>query len=151
LEELAKSRFPVTIQTKSKLVLRDLDLFKEFDEIEVGFSISTNDERTARLFEPGAAPVNERISALERIHAAGIKTYAFIGPLLPGNPEKLVASLSGLVNRVFVDRMNYLSSIKGFYHQAGLDYAMEEDFFLEYKTRLVSELKKRRMEFEAVF
>jgi DNA repair photolyase len=151
LEELTKSRFPVNIQTKSKLVMRDLDLFREIEQIEVGFTIATNDEATAKLFEPGAAPVNERLKALERIHSSGIKTYAFIGPLLPGNPEKLVADLCGVVNKVFIDRMNYLSSIKGFYRQAGLESAMEDEFFLEYKTRLTSELKKRKMEFEVVF
>ena len=151
LEELTKSRFPVNIQTKSTLVLRDLDLFRKIEQIEVGFTITTNDEAIAKLFEPGAAPVNERLKALERIHSSGIKTYAFIGPLLPGNPEKLVADLSGLVNKVFIDRMNYLSSIRGFYRQVGLESAMEDEFFLEYKARLTSELKRRKMEFEVVF
>ena len=151
LKELAKSQFPVNIQTKSKLVLRDLNLFREIEQIEVGFTITTNDEAIAKLFEPSAAPVNERLKALERIHSSGIKTYAFIGPLLPGNPEKLVADLYGLVNKVFIDRMNYLSSIRGFYRQVGLESAMEDEFFLEYKTRLTSELKKRKMEFEVVF
>lgn len=151
LEELTKSRFPVNIQTKSTLVLRDLDLFREMEQIEVGFTITTNDEAIAKLFEPSAAPVNERLKALERIHSSGIKTYAFIGPLLPGNPEKLVADLSGLVNKVFIDRMNYLSSMRGFYRQVGLESAMEDEFFLEYKARLTSELKKRKMEFEVVF
>ena len=151
LEELTKSRFPVNIQTKSTLVLRDLDLFRKIEQIEVGFTITTNDEAIAKLFEPGAAPVNERLKALERIHSSGIKTYAFIGPLLPGNPEKLVADLCGRVNKVLIDRMNYLSSIRGFYRQVGLESAMEDEFFLEYKTRLTSELKRRKMEFEVVF
>ncbi len=44
LIELANKQFPVTIQTKSKLVLRDLDLFRQFDEIEVGVTITTDDE-----------------------------------------------------------------------------------------------------------
>jgi len=151
LEELTKSRFPVNIQTKSSLVLRDLDLFREIEQVEIGFTITTNDEAIAKLFEPGAAPVIERLKALERIHSSGIKTYAFIGPLLPGNPEKLVADLCGLVNKVFIDRMNYLSSIRGFYRKIGLESAMEDEFFLEYKARLTSELEKRKMGFEVVF
>jgi DNA repair photolyase len=151
LEELVKSRFPVNIQTKSNLVLRDLDLFREFEEIEVGFTITTDDEGIARLFEPGAAPVSERLKALERIHSSGIKTFAFIGPLLPGNPHRLVADLCGLVNKVFIDRMNYLSPIKSFYRQVGLEFAMKDEFFLDYRTRLTSELKRRKMIFEVVF
>ena len=151
LQALLEKQFPVNIQTKSKLVLRDLDLLKAFKEIEVGFTITTNDETIARSFEPRAASVTERLSALERLHASGIKTFAFVGPLLPGNPEKLVADLHGLVDRVFIDRMNYLNQIKAFYRQLKLDWATEDEFFQEYKSRLISELKRRRMKFEAVF
>ena len=80
LKELAEKQFPVNIQTKSKLVLRDLDLFLQFEEIEVGFTITTDDERVAKLFESRASPVKERLKALEEIHSRGIKTFAFIGP-----------------------------------------------------------------------
>jgi DNA repair photolyase len=124
---------------------------KNFEEIEVGFTITTNDERIARFFEPGAASVAERLEALEKLHASGIRTFAFIGPLLPGDPEKLVADLAGLVDRVFIDRMNYLNQVKAFYRQLNLEWATEDEFFQEYKGRLMSELKKRRMKFEAVF
>jgi DNA repair photolyase len=151
LKELLEKQFPVNIQTKSKLVLRDLDLLKNFKEIEVGFTITTNDEKIARSFEPGAASVSDRMKALEKLHSSGIRTFAFIGPLLPGDPEKLVADLAGLVDRVFIDRMNYLSQVKAFYRQLNLEWATEDEFFQEYKGRLKSELKKRRMKFEAVF
>jgi len=151
LKELLEKQFPVNIQTKSKLVLRDMDLLKDFKEIEVGFTITTNDEKIARSFEPGAASVSDRMKALEKLHDSGIKTFAFIGPLLPGDPEKLVADLAGLVDKVFIDRMNYLNQIKAFYRQLNLEWATEDEFFQEYKARLLSELKKRRMKFEAVF
>lgn len=151
LKELLQNQFPVNIRTKSKLVLRDLDLFRDFKDIEVGFTITTSEERTASLFEPGAASVAERLIALEKLHSSGITTFAFIGPLLPGNPEKLVAELHGLVRKVWIDRMNYLGQIKPFYRRLKLEWAMEDEFFLEYKARLVSELKKRKMDFQAVF
>jgi len=151
LKELLEKQFPVNVQTKSKLVLRDLDLLKNFEEIEVGFTITTNDEQIARSFEPGAASVADRMQALRKLHASGIRTFAFIGPLLPSDPEKLVADLDGLVDRVFIDRMNYLNQIVAFYRQLDLEWATEDEFFQEYKARLISELKKRRMKFEAVF
>ena len=151
LKELLEKQFPVNIQTKSKLVLRDMNLLKDFKEIEVGFTITTNDEKIARSFEPGAASVSDRMKALEKLHASGMRTFAFIGPLLPGDPEKLVADLAGLVDKVFIDRMNYLNQIKAFYRQLNLEWATEDEFFQEYKARLLSELKKRRMKFEAVF
>jgi DNA repair photolyase len=151
LEELLKKQFPVNIQTKSKLVLRDLDLFRQFATIDVGFTIATDDENVAKLFEPQASPVKERIKALEIIHDAGIRTFAFIGPLLPGNPEKLVDSLAGKVDYVYIDRMNYTSAIRSFYQYHGLEEALKDTFFRDYRDRLVRELKKNGMVVEVLF
>lgn len=151
LKDLAEKQFPVHIQTKSKLALRDLDLFQAFEEIEVGFTITTGDERVARQFEPRATSVKDRLKALEKIHASGIKTHAFIGPLLPGNPEKLAQNLEGKVDYVYIDRMNYMNSIKGFYRQQGWEKETTDNFFGEQKKRLTSELKKRKMKYEALF
>lgn len=151
LRELADKQFPVNIQTKSKLVLRDLDLFQEFEEIEVGATITTDNEKVARLFEPRASSVSDRIQMLETIRKTGIKTFAFIGPLLPGNPEKLIERLSGKTDKVYIDKMNYLSTIKAFYFQQGIKEAATGAFFNEYRERLIIELKKRRMKFEVLF
>ena len=151
LKELAKKQFPVNIQTKSKLALRDLDVFQEFEEIEVGFTIATDDERVARQFETRASTVKERLEVLKKVHSSGIKTYAFIGPILPGNPEKLAQNLEGKVDYVYIDRMNYLSSIKGFYKQLGFERETTDRFFGEYKKRLTSELNKRKIKYEALF
>src|SRR3990170_1642194 len=57
LKLLAKYDWPVSILTKSKLVTRDIDLFKRFSNIEVGLSIGVLDDETARLFEPAASLV----------------------------------------------------------------------------------------------
>ncbi len=151
LKELAKRQFPVNIQTKSKLVLRDLDLFQEFETIEVGLTITTDDEQVAKLFEPRATSVEERFRVLEKIHSLGIKTFAFVGPLLPGNPERLIERLEEKADKIFIDRMNYLNSVRGFYHQLGLHKETSDRFFHEYKERLISELKKRKMKFEVLF
>jgi hypothetical protein len=68
-----------------------------------------------------------------------------------GSVSNLVPDLHGLVDRVLIDQMNYSRSIRSFYRQAGLESAIGDDFFLEYKARINSELKKRKIEFEAVF
>jgi len=151
LKELVGKQFPVNIQTKSKLALRDLDLFQDFEDIEAGFTITTDDENIIRIFEPRASTVAERIKALHRIHEKGIKTFAFIGPLLPGNPERLVSLLEGITDRIYIDRMNYLSTIRDFYYQRGIKEAATEKFFIEYRERLVREMKKREMRFEVLF
>jgi len=151
LEELLKKQFPVNIQTKSALVLRDLDLFRQFETIDVGLTIATDDEKVAKLFEPQAPPVKERIKALKTIHNEGIRTFAFVGPLLPGNPEKLVNDLVGKVDYVYIDKMNYTDAIKQFYRYHGLEEALKDTFFREYRDRLVRELKKNGIDFEVLF
>ncbi len=151
LKELLEKQFPVNVQTKSKLVLRDMDLFLRFKVIDVGFTIATDDEKVARLFEPMASPIKDRIDALGRMHDAGIQTFAFIGPLLPGNPEKLVGELEGKVDYVYIDRMNYVSTIRGFYRHLGLKKYLTDDFFHKKKDQLVRELERRRMPFEVFF
>jgi DNA repair photolyase len=151
LKELVNHQFPINIQTKSILVLRDVDLLQDFKTIEVGFTISTDDEQIARYFEPGANFISQRINALAKLHDAGIQTYAFIGPLLPGNPSRLIARLEGKVDRILIDRMNYLQSIRGFYFKQGIQEATSDDFFRKYKESLILEIKKRNMDFEVLF
>ncbi len=151
LKELAEKQFPVNIQTKSSLILRDLDILLRFEEIEVGFTITTDDEKVAALFESKASPVKERLRALELIHSRGIKTFTFIGPLLPGNPEKLIELLEGKTDRIYIDKMNYMSTIKRFYYQNSLMEATKDAFFSEYKHRLIEELQKRKMKYEVFF
>ena len=151
LEELLKVQFPVNIQTKSKLVVRDLDLLKCFEEISVTITIATDREDMARLFEPNASSIKERLQTLEILHGAGIHTAVFIGPILPGDPAKLAALIDGKVDRVLIDRMNYMSTIQGFYRQHNLEYATTSRYFLDYKLRLVGELRKRQIPAEEIF
>ncbi|HZX11292.1 MAG TPA: radical SAM protein [Acidobacteriota bacterium] len=151
LTELLRKQFPVNIQTKSTLVLRDLDLFKQFNAIEVGFSIATDDEKAAQLFEPHASPIKERIRALKTIHDQKIHTFAFIGPLLPGNPENLINNLAGKVDHVYIDRMNYTGSIRSFYKRLGWEKALKDTFFNEYRNRLACALKQKGIDYKALF
>jgi len=106
LEILQKNNWPVVIQTKSPLVLRDLELLKKFQEIEVGFTITTDDEEIRKIFELRTVPINERIETLDKLHQEGIKTFVMIAPLLP-KAESLVPKLKGKVDYVIIDKMNY--------------------------------------------
>lgn len=151
LEVLLAFNFPINIQTKNILVLRDLDLLTRFEEIEVGFTITTENESVARLFEPKASPIKQRIEALEKLKKAGLKTFAFLGPLLPGDPERLVSQLEGKVDQVFIDRMNYLSAIISFYRRHGLERFAQDDFFLEQKERLLRAFEGTKIKVEALF
>ncbi len=106
LEILAKNNWPVTIQTRSPLVTRDLDILSEMKDLEVGFSITTADDVIRKIFEPTAPPIQARINALAELHHAGLHTYVMIAPILP-NAEPLAELLADKVDYVMTDRMNY--------------------------------------------
>ncbi len=66
LEILAFYEWPVAIQTRSPLVLRDIDVIRKTKNIKVGFSITTADDSIRKLFEPNAPPIKQRIDALNQ-------------------------------------------------------------------------------------
>ena len=129
LEILLPYQFPVFILTKSPLVLRDMDLIKQFDDIEVGITITTDNEKMREIFEPKAPTIEARINALKTLHENNIKTYAFIGPALPmENPEALCEKIFPYVNYVYIDRMNYTSKTLNIYRHLKLQQWLERDF-----------------------
>lgn len=93
LEQLLRHDFPTSVQTKSPLIARDLDLLKDFDRVDVGFSFSVMNEDFRRLFEPKAPPAKVRLRALGKVVEAGVEAWAFLGPLLPGVTEDDVDEL----------------------------------------------------------
>lgn len=127
LEILARNSWPVVIQTRSPLVLRDLDILRDAQEFEVGFSVTTADDGIRKLFEPCAPSIAERIAALDALHRAGVRTYAMIAPVLPG-AEGLAKLLRGKVDYVLIDRMNYHHA-DWVYRKYGLEDALTDDFF----------------------
>jgi len=108
LEILLQHDFPVFVLTKSDLVVRDLDLFKQFSKCEVGLTITTTDQKIARNFELHSSVPQQRIKALETLHRSGITTYAFIGPILPEltNLEAIFIAIQGKVDFVMAESLN---------------------------------------------
>lgn len=113
LEELQRRDFPVCIQTKSELVLRDIDLLEKFSQAEVGFTVTAADDDAVGRYEPGASTVEERLSALEALADRRIPTWAFLGPIMPGITDRagelelLISALKKTgVGYVMVDRLN---------------------------------------------
>ena len=133
---LAVNCWPAIIQTRSPLVLRDIDIIQGAKDFEVGFSIGTADDAVRRLFEPGAPPIPERVVALETLHSAGIRTYAMIAPVLPG-AEGLLDLLRGRVDYVLIDRMNYHYA-DWVYRKYGLIEKRSEDYYSFVREKLRS-------------
>lgn len=110
LEQLLKHDFPISIQTKSSLVVRDLDLIKRFSEKDVGVTLTTIDEDRAKLFEPFASPPKDRLSAIFKFSLEGIDTWVFIGPILPSvtdaHLDELIEEITKAgVKKVIIDKL----------------------------------------------
>ena len=136
LEILAQNEWPVTVQTRSPLVLRDLDILITGKDFEVGLSITTADDGIRKLFEPNAPPIKERVRALDELHQAGIRTYVMIAPILPG-AEGLPEILAGRVDHMIWDRMNYHYA-DWVYRKYGLEDKMTDDYFYRTERTLSS-------------
>jgi len=83
LEQIAKYNFPVCIQTKSKLVVRDIDIISRLSNVEIMFSIGTLDDNERKILEPNASSINDRLNAMKRLSDEKIKTAVFFGPVYP--------------------------------------------------------------------
>jgi DNA repair photolyase len=140
LEILAQNNWPVIVQTRSPLVLRDIDIIQKGKDFEVGLSITTTDDGIRKLFEPNAPPIKERVRALDELHRAGIRTFVMIAPILPGS-ESLAEVLTGKVDYVLFDRMNYHYA-DWVYRKYGLEDKMSDDYFFQTEQTLSSTFTK---------
>ena len=149
LEILLLHHWPITIQTKSPLLLRDIELFEKFNDAEVTMTIATADENIRRIFEPKAPSIRERIEALQKLHSRGIKTSVMIAPMLP-KAEGLVNELRGKIDSVLIDRMNYHYA-DWVYRKHKLEYAMTENFFTQKKSELANAFKNEGVPYRLLF
>lgn len=91
-KHLIKNDITVSLLTKSPLVTRDIDIYKQIPSLEIGMTITSTDDEVSKMFESCAPPSSLRIKALKELNKEGINTYAFVGPLLPhfvANKESL--------------------------------------------------------------
>jgi DNA repair photolyase len=110
LEKLVNTKFSISLQTKSVLVLRDVDILKKLD-CEVGMTITTFDEKARKIFEPNTYSSDERLNALKTLKENGIKTYIFFGPFLPlisdRNIEETISKFASInPDYIYLDRLN---------------------------------------------
>jgi DNA repair photolyase len=144
-----KHDWPITIQTKSPLVLRDVDLLKQFSDCKVGLSITTSHDGIRRLFEPSAPPINQRIETLSTLHSAGLQTFAMIAPLLP-EAEQLIPQLKGNVDHILIDKLNYHYA-DWVYKKHKLEYALSDEFFQQNKIALANACHKAGIPYQILY
>ncbi len=85
LQVVAEYSFPVHLITKSSLVLKDLETLVEISRTyaAVSFTITTTDDRLAKVIEPGAPSPSERLHAMSVLAAHGVITGVTMMPVLP--------------------------------------------------------------------
>jgi DNA repair photolyase len=111
LRALIDFRNPLSLLTKSTLVLRDLDLFRELNEVApltISMSVGTLDESVRRIVEPGTPPGRKRLDILGRFADAGIRTGVLVAPILPG----------------LTDDSEHLDEVLAACSEAGVEYAV---------------------------
>ena len=98
---IEKYGFGVALQTKSDLVLRDLDILRQINEktkAVVQMTLTTADEKLCRIIEPNVSTTNERFETLKALRDAGIPTVVWLCPVLPfiNDTEENIRTILGM-------------------------------------------------------
>ncbi|MGC8993567.1 MAG: SPL family radical SAM protein [Candidatus Aenigmatarchaeota archaeon] len=158
LEILLRYNWPVVIQTKSSLILRDLDLLKRFKEIEVGFTIISLREISKKLEKFASLP-KERINALKILKENGIKTFVFIGPIMPFSSieeiEEIVSETKNFTDEFYFDRLNLkpglLEKIKSIENYKDLKEKEMEEYYKKLRKEIESLIEKHSLKAKILF
>jgi DNA repair photolyase len=111
LEVLAECRHPVTIVTKSTLVLRDLDLLQELAKdrlVAVTVSITSLDAALKRTLEPRAAAPQARLKLIEQLAAAGVPVGVLVAPVIPALTDHEMEQILEAAQRAGASRAGYV-------------------------------------------
>lgn len=111
LEVLERTRHPVSIVTKSALILRDLDLLTSLAKdnlVHVAISLTSLDHSLAAKMEPRAAAPSRRLHVMQRLHAAGVPVSALIAPIIPSINDDEIESLIHAAQQHGAGSANYV-------------------------------------------
>jgi DNA repair photolyase len=93
----------LVVQTRGPLVVRDIDLLRQFQGVRVNVSVPTDSEEVRKRFEPKAPPLERRWLALEELSAAGVPVGVCVTPTLPvADPEAFADRIALLAPAVAV-------------------------------------------------
>jgi DNA repair photolyase len=110
IEALGDFQNPLSMLTKSTMILRDLDVYERLNKVArltISMSVGMLDERVRRVVEPGTPPGRRRLEILARLADAGIRTGVLVAPILPG----------------LTDDDEHLEEVLAACAEAGVDYA----------------------------
>ena len=149
VEQLISCEARVEVLTKSDLVTRDIDYFRQIKKCYIGVSMNTMNDEFRKRIEPHASSIKKRIEALKKLHREGIHTYLFMSPIFPKLSEctDIIDAVSPFVDYVCFENLNlhgaYLPRVMTFIQENYPEY--EELFKTIYWNKNMSyweELKK---------
>ena len=119
LEQLQYSDCNLSISTKSKLILRDIDILKKIKNLTVSLSINTLDEKFRSNMD-NASSINERLETLRKLHENGIYTILFMSPIFPYITEwkEIIEISKDFVDEYWFENLN----LRGSYKKEILEY-----------------------------
>lgn len=133
LEQLVNVDCELSISTKSKLILRDIDLLKQMKNLKVSISINTLDEKFKNDMDH-ASSIKDRIETLKILHQNGIYTILFMSPIFPyiTDWKQIIEKTKDYVNEYWFENLNLRSGYKEFI----LNYIKENyhdfyDYYIE--------------------
>jgi DNA repair photolyase len=146
------------IQTKSDLVLRDLDLIKKFKDIEVGFTINGFESKIKKIFEPYSSTHQQRLNALKILKENGIRTYAFISPIIPNlvDVKKCIEETKKFVDFYIFETLNWEAADKAFQNilkkkfPKSYEIIRDKEKFLKFAKNLKEIIKKENIKVHGI-
>ncbi|GHF29902.1 radical SAM protein [Kordiimonas sediminis] len=111
LEVLLEVRHPVTIVTKSSLILRDLDLLQELARlnlVKVALSVTTLDRKLARTMEPRASSPQRRLDTIRQLAEKNIPVGALVAPVIPALNDHELENILQAIARAGATEAGYI-------------------------------------------
>lgn len=142
LEQLINSDCYLSISTKSKLILRDIDLLKQIKNLTVSMSINTLDEEFKKDMD-NASTIKDRLNTLKELHANGIRTVLFMSPIFPYITEwkEIIEKTKDYVDEYWFENLN----LRGQYKIFIMNYIKEKYF--EYYDKYIEIYEKKNKEY----
>lgn len=127
LEQLVSIECELGISTKSKLILRDIDLLKQCRNLKVSMSINTLEEAFKNDMD-NASSIEDRLNTLKELHSNGIHTVLFLSPIFPGITDfkAIIEKSRDYIDEYWFENLN----LRGSYKQTILDYINEKYGYL---------------------
>lgn len=150
LETLSENGFHISIQTKSSLILRDIDIIRP-GGFDVGVTITTMNSELAKKIEPKASAPDARSKVIEEFSSRDVETWIFLGPIIPGINDDLdsIKEVMEIAkrnrSRLLYDKLNLrpyvLDSVRKFLEKEKPEISEELPKLLDTKSKYVKEIK----------